>query len=338
MQKDVNKQEKANIDVIAYAGEINVRGYHAICNILKKRVGKKVLLVLATPGGDPHAGFRIARALQHEYEEFSLLVPRYCKSAGTLIAIGASKLFLDDMSELGPLDVQVKKNDELMGLNSGLDIIAAVDYLRDQSMEAFNKHCVELVAEAGLSTKAASDIAVKLSIGMLEPIAAQVDPMKLAEMQRAMGIAYQYGGRLNEKSKNLRAEGLDMLVTGYPSHSFVIDRKEAKSIFIEVARPSAFMKILSEGLQSAMEKDTNNSVPSVSFGSYDIDFFGDDDENTVSTTEQPQENFQSDDHLQTELCSDEESSQVVGAGASDESANDSTRGEETSDENTATGT
>lgn len=300
-------------DVISYAGTISMAGYESICAQLKNKKGHKALLVLATPGGDPHAGFRIARALQHEYSEFSLLVPRYCKSAGTLIAVGAKQLFLDDMSELGPLDIQVKKNDELVGRNSGLDIIAALDYLRDQSMSSFHKHCTELVAGAGLSTKAASDIAARLTIGVLEPISGQIDPMKLAEMQRAMDIAYQYGNRLNEKSGNLRSQGLDLLVSGYPSHGFVIDRKEAKSIFVRVNRPENFMQMLSQALHAAMDRYTNNSVPWVQLQSYNFDF-------TEADHERADPNNQSA-HTQSQgvqpdagLCPDEEQSQSDGDG------------------------
>ena len=261
-------------DVITYAGAISMGGYEMLCDLLQNKNGQKALLVLATPGGDPHAGFRIARALQHAYEEFALLVPRYCKSAGTLIAIGAAHLYLGDMSELGPLDIQVKKNDELIGRNSGLDIIAALDYLRDQSMKSFHQHCTELVAGAGLSTKAASDIAARLAIGMLEPISGQIDPMRLAEMQRAMDIAYQYGQRLNAKSGNLRSQGLDLLVSGYPSHGFVIDRKEAKSIFIKVSRPEGILSVFSNAFHAEMNQNTDSTVPTVRFQSYNADLTG----------------------------------------------------------------
>lgn len=265
-------------DVITYAGAISMDGYEQFCEMLKHKKGQKALLVLATPGGDPHAGFRIARALQHAYGDFALLVPRYCKSAGTLIAIGAAHLYLDDMSELGPLDIQVKKNDELIGRNSGLDIIAALDYLRDQSMKSFHQHCTELVAGAGLSTKAASEIAARLTIGMLEPISGQIDPMRLAEMQRAMDIAYQYGQRLNAKSGNLRAQGLDLLVSGYPSHGFVIDRKEARSIFIKVSQPNGILRVFSDALHAEMSQNTNSNSPTVKFQSYNVDLTGAQDE------------------------------------------------------------
>lgn len=235
-------------DFITYAGPISTDGYEAICDALKTARSAKAMLVLFTAGGDPHAGFRIARALQHHYESFDALVPRYCKSAGTLVLIGAKRIFLDDMSELGPLDVQVKKSDELVGRNSGLDIFQAVNYLQGQAMTAFLSYLTELT-QNGLSTKVASEISTRLTIGMLDPISAQLDPMKLAEMQRATEIAFAYGNRLNDKSKNLRAEGIAQLVSGYPSHGFVIDRKEAKTIFTDVRRPDGVLSQISEALR-----------------------------------------------------------------------------------------
>lgn len=252
----------ADIDFITYSGEINMDGYQAVCNALAKKKNDKALLVLSTPGGDPHAGFRIARALQHNFSSFDALVPRYCKSAGTLLVVGASALFLDDMSELGPLDIQVRKSDEIMGRNSGLDILQAVSYLQNHAMGAFRANLVELT-QAGLSTRVASDICTKLTTGLFEPIFAQIDPMKLAEMQRATEIAFAYGQRLNERSKNLRADGLARLVTGYPSHGFVIDRKEARTIFITVHQPKGLLSEWSKALHAHMEKNTYSTSPEV---------------------------------------------------------------------------
>lgn len=253
------------IDVITYAGSITSQGYESICDALKNKTSDKAILVLATYGGDPHAGFRIARALQCIYEKFDALIPRYCKSAGTLIAIGASVIYMDDMSELGPLDVQVKKGDELVGRNSGLDIFQAVTYLQTQSMSAFRNYLIELTQDTGLSTRVASDIASKLTSGLFEPIVSQVDPIKLAEMQRATEIAFHYGIRLNEKSNNMREGGMQKLVTGYPSHGFVIDRKEARSIFIKVERPDGILRKYSEGFRASMNQYIDSSAPKIGF-------------------------------------------------------------------------
>lgn len=254
--------DKKSTDLITYAGPISNQGYEAICDALQQNGSGNAMLVIATPGGDPHAGFRIARALQHTYDSFEALVPRYCKSAGTLVLIGASRIYLDDMSELGPLDVQVKKSDELVGRNSGLDIFQAVNYLQGQAINAFIAYLTELTKQ-GLSTKVASDISTKLTIGMLDPISAQLDPMKLAEMQRATEIAFAYGNRLNEKSRNLRAGGIEKLVLEYPSHGFVIDRKEAKFIFTDVRRPSGVLSQISQGLRAQMMDDMRGNSPKV---------------------------------------------------------------------------
>lgn len=253
----------ANVDIISYAGEINLKGYEAVCNLLARKKADTALLVLSTPGGDPHAGFRIARALQHTYDSFDALIPGSCKSAGTLVIIGAKKLYLDDMSELGPLDVQVKKSDEVVGRNSGLDILQAVNYLQSQAMNAFRGYLLELTRDAGLSTKVASDISSKLTTGLYEPVFAQIDPMRLAEMQRAMEIAFAYGNRLNDKSGNLKAGGLSQLVTGYPSHGFVIDRKEARTIFVEVEKPEGVLLELSKGLKAQMLPNIYSTTPEV---------------------------------------------------------------------------
>lgn len=265
-------------DVYVYAGQISVGGYELLCERLKESPpGNRVLLVLATPGGDPHAGFRIARALQHAYEHFELLVPRFCKSAGTLVALGARKLYLDDMSELGPLDIQIKKNDEVVGRNSGLDILQAVNYLQGQTLTAFQTYLVGLTQDVGLSTKVASEISSKLTTGLFEPISAQIDPVRLAEMQRATEVAFEYGSRLAEHSKNLRSNGLQILVNGYPSHGFVIDRKEAKNIFHKVLKPTGFLAQFSQAARDATEAQINARQPVIQRLILNLNLDGDED-------------------------------------------------------------
>ena len=123
-----------------------MEGYEKICDFLPQQSnGHKALLVMATPGGDPDAGFRIARALQHAYKDgFEALIPRFCKSAGTLVLVGAKKLYMADRSELGPLDIQIKKGDELYGRNSGLDINQAVEFLKGEALISFNDYMHKL--------------------------------------------------------------------------------------------------------------------------------------------------------------------------------------------------
>ena len=53
----------------------------------------------------------------------------------------------------------------------------------------------------------------------------------MGEVNRSMAIAKEYGERLFKNSELCDEESLKTLISGYPSHSFVIDREEAKGIF-----------------------------------------------------------------------------------------------------------
>ena len=80
----------------------------------------------------------------------------------------------------------------------------------------------------------AGELASQLACGVVEPLYAQIDPNRIGEMQRAIQIAHEYGTRLDGHGSNLKEGALDALVAGYPSHSFVIDRKEARNLFKSV--------------------------------------------------------------------------------------------------------
>lgn len=252
-------------DIYRYAGQIRMNGYEALCDAMDARPDKsaeRALLIIGTPGGDPDAGFRIARALQHTYPKsgFDALIPRYCKSAGTLVLLGAKKLYMADRSELGPLDIQIKKGDELFGRNSGLDINQAVDFLKEEAVLTFNSYMLRLVRQ-GLSTKVATDIATKLVNGLFNPIAAQIEPLRLAEMQRATTVTYAYGQRLAEVGGNVASGGMETLVGGYPSHGFVIDRREARAIFKVVESPKGELSRLCYDFHRKHEAQIDDLVP-----------------------------------------------------------------------------
>jgi len=127
-------QHKA--DVVFFNGLINRMNVHALIRTLKGRTRKsKIILLLITPGGDPDAAYMITRHLQSHYGHFSLFVAGFCKSAGTLIALGAHELIFSDHGELGPLDVQLSKKDELGETQSGLVGLDALAQLQNRAFD-----------------------------------------------------------------------------------------------------------------------------------------------------------------------------------------------------------
>lgn len=64
-------------------------------------------LVVHTPGGLVLASEQIARALHRHPGRVTVLVPHYAMSGGTLLALAADEILMDDNAVLGPVDPQV---------------------------------------------------------------------------------------------------------------------------------------------------------------------------------------------------------------------------------------
>jgi hypothetical protein len=106
----------------------------------------------------------------------------------------------------------------------------------------------------------------------MSDIFAKIDPMTMGEDYRSNLIAGEYAARLNITAGNLRMgrelDALDMLLNGYPSHRFVIDRKEATNLFHRVSPPTARMIKLAErlGTDTLMPRNQNrDETPRLEF-------------------------------------------------------------------------
>lgn len=187
-------------------------------------------LVLTTDGGDPDAGFRLMRVIKRYYRNCTIYVLGRCKSTGTLIALGADEVVMDDYGEFGPLDIQLAKDDEMIS-TSGLSYYQSLTSLNDQLFTTFERSFLGIKQRSNhtITTKTAAEIASTLAIGLTAPISAQIDPVKLGEVQRAINIADSYGKRLCDDRKLVQR-----LIGSYPSHGFVIDFEEAEKIFSNV--------------------------------------------------------------------------------------------------------
>ena len=73
----------------------------------------KLMLLLNTPGGDPLAAERITNICRnYAKNDFSVIVPKMAKSAGTMVCLGAREIGMSLTSELGPIDPQILRYDE----------------------------------------------------------------------------------------------------------------------------------------------------------------------------------------------------------------------------------
>jgi hypothetical protein len=216
----------------------------------RKNKRKNVIVLITSYGGDPNAAYRIGRCIQRSYgllpkpqqsesikHDVSIFVDTVCASAGTLITFSGNNLIMTDLAELSPIDIQIRKPDDIFERDSGLTPTQALDILEKRSKSLFKSHFnqLRLDTELGLTTRTSVEVASSITTGLLSEIYGQIDPMRLGEVERLMGITAAYGERLGKF--NLNDGALAKLLSGYPSHDFVIDRCEAAELFKRVELP-----------------------------------------------------------------------------------------------------
>jgi len=278
---------KLGADVIFFNGDLHWTSSQAFLKACKARKQKKpdALFVLVTSGGNPKAAYRMARCLQRSYTKFWIFVPGWCKSAGTLIASGAHEIYMSDGAELGPLDIQLSKKDEVWTGRSGLVVDAAVRALEDVGERMFFHYLYEIKDQSSSVTyKTAAGIASDLVGRLLGPVFGQIDPAEVGENSRTMNITKEYATRLDRHAKNFKSkEWLSYLVESYPDHSFTIDRAEASEIFVNVKAPSLEM----ENLEQILGDLAVEPIDSDQLGAYEVRYLSEEPPGRLSVVESP---------------------------------------------------
>jgi hypothetical protein len=275
---------KHRADIAVYSAEINRRHTDKLIGDVfdaPMTQNRNVILALQTDGGVPAAGYRLARILQRGYDELILLIFETNKSAGTLIALGADQILMGPFAELGPLDVQRRKEGEILLQSSVLDIQKSLYAINSYSLDFFANSLAQILRMGGnaITTERATNLASDIATDLLEPIASQIDPIRLGEDERKIEIARKYGSRLLPESRD--DDIVYRLTDNYPSHGFVIDITEAEERFEEgvvseigeeerqfeecwpevrgdVDRPIVFFQILNELVEQTPSDNANS--------------------------------------------------------------------------------
>jgi ClpP class serine protease len=129
-------------------------------------------LIVHTPGGLVLASGQIAHALRRHRGKVTVFVPHYAMSGGTLIALAADEIVMDDNAVLGPVDPQIGQSPAASVLTvleskKPEDIDDQTLIMADVARKAINQvrsTVLELVSDR-MSGAQAEQLADKLSTG-----------------------------------------------------------------------------------------------------------------------------------------------------------------------------
>jgi hypothetical protein len=173
--------------------------------------------VLHTGGGDPDAAYHIAIRLQDLAGEKRLVaaVPRFAKSAGTIIACAGDVIYATPITELGPVDPQVY-------------LPSTGRYVSARTIRDSLRQAIETLREAG----ATNPLIVEKVFSSI-PIAEMGDYESL--LNHVKNLLKEVISRRMKRAKEEEAEAIaEILTRGYEYHGKVIHVDEARRIGLNI--------------------------------------------------------------------------------------------------------
>jgi ClpP class serine protease len=130
-------------------------------------------LIIHTPGGLALAATQIANALADHEAEVRVIVPHYAMSGGTLIALAADKIIMDEHAVLGPVDPQLGQEPaaslvKIKELKKPEDIddatLVKID-VSEKALKQMHEYVYNLLKRNKYSEEVAKRVADELSLG-----------------------------------------------------------------------------------------------------------------------------------------------------------------------------
>jgi ClpP class serine protease len=104
----IHRQEAMNLLGFPIVRYIDIDDAEGVLRAIRETPsGRPIEIILHTPGGMVIAARQIAAALADHDGRVTAVVPHYAMSGGTLIAMSADEIVVDDHASLGPVDPQL---------------------------------------------------------------------------------------------------------------------------------------------------------------------------------------------------------------------------------------
>ncbi len=104
----IHRQETVGVFGVPFYRFIDIDDSEAVLRAIRQTADESPIdLLLHTPGGLVLASEQIAYAVRAHPGKVTVLVPHYAMSGGTLVALAADEILMDEAAVLGPVDPQL---------------------------------------------------------------------------------------------------------------------------------------------------------------------------------------------------------------------------------------
>lgn len=203
----------------------------------------KISLVLYTLGGNTLAAWNIINLLREFCKELEIIVPNKCRSAGTLMCLGANNIIMTKQATLGPIDPSLVSplNPNIPNTNPPQKVPVSVEFVKG--------YFDLLKKEVGVSEANVLGEAYKKLVDYINPL--------------VLGDIYRSKCQIKMLARKMMAmhkledvyvdKIIQFLCTDSGSHDYTISRTEAKSLGLRITSPD-------DALYALLKKWYNNIV------------------------------------------------------------------------------
>ena len=177
-----------------------------------------LVVLVDSGGGDIDAAYNLAMLFRrYGYKRLIYVVPRWAKSAATLLVCGGDTVMMTPVAELGPLDPQITQMNPL-----------------EQRLERFSPLHIESTLE--LIRNEFSQGNTDLAQGLMQRLQF---PITLGTFTKSLELGKQYAekllmSRMFENNPQVAQDVASRLVEDYADHGFCINIDEAKALGLTV--------------------------------------------------------------------------------------------------------
>jgi len=190
---------------------------------------------LESAGGSADVAFKLALILRHAASTIRVVIPDYAKSAATLLALAGHEIYMAPGAELGPLDMQLYDEGNLLQYTSALNIARAADDLAHDAVDLTIVGGAQFLRSTRLSRVQTMTAMLKFAAEFYAPLVSQLDPKVVYDAKQALRSAKNYAQDLLTETCGVPANRIaSRLVENYPTHGFVISYQEAQRLGLPV--------------------------------------------------------------------------------------------------------